>query len=347
MRRTPHTTHRKLQFLFVFIIAMIPITSHAQPGTFVHKFQLYFENAAGSRDTIEIRVDTLYSETFDPVYMQVYHPEYVFSDTVHGPDLSKSFEVYTLPHYDLTFSPSISLPSSFVNGLNHGTFNYYRSVTLDYNLPAFGNNGTTAPVILLFRCKRSDMPITIKWDKDYFNGSTGLIKNMHIVPEYLAYAAPDAVPGVDYWIDPDHVQCLRSDSSWTFHLGDPEDYSYYDYKIFGFIEPSIDTLWGLLLTHSYYDTRCITLTTLVPVITAIHITPNPATTSITLQTATSVARPQVLVYNNWGQPMPVHTKSQDDVSVQLDLTGYPPGMYWVELREEGIRRGVGRFVKME
>jgi hypothetical protein len=57
MRSTPHTTHRKLQFLFVFIIAMIPRTSHAQPGTFAYKFELYFENGAGAKDTnwVELR----------------------------------------------------------------------------------------------------------------------------------------------------------------------------------------------------------------------------------------------------------------------------------------------------
>jgi Secretion system C-terminal sorting domain len=337
-----------LQHFVIGIIALMPFIAYTQPGTFVHKFSLYFENAAGAKDTLEIRVDTLRSEVFDPVYMQVYHPEYFIADTVVGIDPNKSFEVYTLPHRDL-LSAGFVLPH-FSNGLNHGTFNFYRSVTLNYSLPAFGEWGLTSPVILLFRCKRSDMPITISWDKSYFTDIpvTNPFSLMQIVPEYLLYAAPDASPGVDYWMDPEHVQCLRSDGSWTIHLGDPDDYTYYDYRIFGFIEPSQDTLWGVLMNDIYYGGYCFPSSTHeANVSEALGISPNPATTSITIQTAQSAARSQVMVYNNWGQLMPVHTKIQDDVSVQLDLSGYPPGMYWVELREEGIRRGVGRFVKQE
>jgi hypothetical protein len=325
------------KFLFFYMIFLSFQQILPAQNTFQRVLHFYFKDAAGHKDTIEIRIDTLMEEQFVPFYSQVYYPERFIADTVFAPNSNKRLEVYTLPliagYNDPLFFQDL------VYGFYPDNYHYFRNVTI--NTSATGSP-YPEPFFFIFRCKPEHWPITMTWDYTYYAGLNGYdaLKWAQLLPESVPFTLPDATPGVDFFMDPEKYQCLNKTGTWTFNLGQEENYSVPFAKLFGFMPDVQDTLWSLLMISGGYA-DCNLVDSNEPTDNQ-HwsISPNPTDGILNLGIE-SIHHKDLVIYSIQGQRMPV----QFTGATSIDVSSYPPGLYLLE-HNDGRRRRWTKFMKL-
>jgi Secretion system C-terminal sorting domain len=326
--------------LFIGLFLLQNVASSAQ-DSYYFVTTLYFEDAKGRKDTIEIRVDTLYDFLLDPTYLEVYHPERFIADTVFAPDSTKRFEVYAIPNREVIDNEFFYL-THVIHGLQPESYHYFKNVTIDNSF-----NTWIDYLFLLFKCKREDMPITVTWDPSEYNNlpNAELIKYMSLMPESVAIIGPNEhwEEGINYSFYADRYQCMRFDGSWTFDLGDEEDYSVPQLKVFGFMPGVTDTLYGVLFgafAPCSPSGLQISPTALAPLL----VFPNPVTDVIHINLPKEVSG-SIRIFDVLGRMMPVHSVPVATDGFDCRVSDYPTGIYTVVYQGRDRRWQTAKFQK--
>ncbi|MCK6695837.1 MAG: T9SS type A sorting domain-containing protein, partial [Thermoanaerobaculia bacterium] len=288
----------------------------------------YFEDAAGNKDTVLVSGDTITTN-------EIFNYSAYRGDTVLAPDPSKKFEVYSLPVYDVMLSKLVFTPDVYYEGLNANKLVYYRNVVVDFQDTSFSVEG----VFFLFRCKK--YPVTVKWDHQFFASLSGyhLMGGSHFLPDHTRFSDQDVFPGEHYTIT--KFKYLRYDGTWTFHLGDNEDYNRPWQKVFGFFNPQ-DTLYGLLLNFSPYF-NCSEVSKMENdawesggVVASVGLTPNPTSDRLRVQMEFASWQEGILSLSDaTGRILQENTFGGAGLDIRYEIAQYPAGVYFVLLRTAG------------
>lgn len=312
---------------------LIASTVCSQPFTPTFQVAFYFEDAVGNRDTLLIWGDTIFPN-------EVYDTTAYRGEVVTETDVSKPFEVFTLPSEEL-FYKDIFWPGEFWYGFHPVGYNYYKNVVVHHDSLLGAES-----VFLLFKC--AHYPIKVQWADTFFFNLAGynLLRGSHFLPDHTRFSNQDLFPPVDFTIT--KFKCLRYDGSWQFHLGAQEDYNRPFEKVYGFLDTPTDTLYGLLLNFSpYFNCSEVSGVGTPEGGEGLRVFPNPAKSALNIRLPDGgLPGPGVLrVYAPGGQFMCQTPLPQQAAVCQAPMEGLPAGMYFYEITIAGRSVQRGKLIK--
>ena len=311
---------KKLAFVFALLAQVFPFAGQLEPN---FQTTLYFEDAAGNRDTIVVGLDTLADAFYNPQFGEM--------------DISAPF--------DSVFEVRATHWSSF--GWGEGNYVLSKKIVsvAEHNVdpPAC----LTGAGVLLFMHARYQ-PVRIYWQPGTFD--TYCLHGSFFTPDRLHQMIDPwdwlAMPAIRFG-------CAAGVDSYEIGLGDafraPQEIPYIAMQeVEG--QPGVqDSIYGLAfgITESYFI-PC----SQVPVhnvasagtMQSLDIYPNPADDYITLGASGDLLPAAVYLYDGTGTGITALSSVRG--ALQIDTRRLRRGVYFVVLRSDSGMVRTGKFIKM-